>query len=223
MAAIVNDTQIINPIYGSPGNLQPEENRPTADHKAGTKTLPVSDKVDISEEARSLSETKGADKTDSSSQIELTEEEEREVEALQKKDREVKAHEMAHMAAGAGIVRGAPTYEYQAGPDGKRYAVGGHVNIDTAPEKDPEKTIQKMQQVKRAALAPADPSGTDLAVAAKASRAESEARSDRLEEKIEESVEQKEAQDKSSPENELAVQENLPETPVAGTTISVTI
>ena len=223
MMSIVNDTQLTNPIYGSSGNLPPEENRANADNKAGNQANPASDKVDISEEARSLSETKGADKTDSSSQIELTEEEEREVEALQKKDREVKAHEMAHMAAGAGIVRGAPTYEYQAGPDGKRYAVGGHVNIDTAPEKDPEKTIQKMQQVKRAALAPADPSGTDLAVAAKASRVESEARSDRVEEKIEESVEKKEAQGNSSPENELAVQEDPPETPAVGTTLSVTI
>jgi hypothetical protein len=223
MTSIGNDTQLTNHIYRSSGDLQPEENRANADHKAGNKTPPASDKVDISEEARSLHDTKGADKTGPSSQIELTEEEQREVEELQKKDREVKAHEMAHVAAGGGIVRGAPTYEYQTGPDGKRYAVGGHVNIDTAPEKTPEKTIQKMQKVKRAALAPADPSGTDLAVAAKASRTEAEARSDRVEEKIEESMEKKEAQDKYSPENELAVQGDPPETPAVGTTLNLTV
>ena len=76
MTSIGNDTQLANHIYGSSGNLPSEENRAKADHKAGNKTSPGSDKVDISEEARSLSETKGVDKTDSSSQIELTEEEE---------------------------------------------------------------------------------------------------------------------------------------------------
>ena len=89
MTSIVNDTQLTNHIYGSTGSLPPQENRATADYKDGTKTTPAPDKVDISEEARSLSETHGGEKTDSSSQHELTEEEQREVEALQKKDREV--------------------------------------------------------------------------------------------------------------------------------------
>ena len=50
-----------------------------------------------------------------------------------------------------------------------------------AVEGDPEATIQKMQQVRRAALAPSDPSSADRAVAAKAQRAERQARAEQRE------------------------------------------
>ncbi|MFP4521204.1 MAG: putative metalloprotease CJM1_0395 family protein [Fibrobacterota bacterium] len=116
----------------------------------------------------------------------LSDEEKKEVEELKKRDREVRNHEQAHVAAGGQYVKGGPTYEFQTGPDNKRYAVGGHVDIDTSPESDPEKTIAKMQQVKRAALAPAEPSGADRAVAGKASSREAEARAELREEKQEE-------------------------------------
>ncbi|MBN1131257.1 MAG: hypothetical protein JXA71_19865 [Chitinispirillaceae bacterium] len=101
---------------------------------------------------------------------ELSDEEKREVRELKKRDKEVKAHEAAHVAAGGAYVRGGATYEYQVGPDGRKYAVGGEVAIDSSPvPDDPRATIRKMQRVKAAALAPAQPSGTDRAVAAKAS------------------------------------------------------
>ena len=64
------------------------------------------------------------------------------------------------------------------GPDGKMYAVGGEVKIDTSRENDPEATIRKMQQVRRAALAPTPPSATDRSVAAQASQIEAQARTD---------------------------------------------
>lgn len=98
----------------------------------------------------------------------LTEEEKKQVEELKRRDREVKAHEQAHMAAAAGLA-GAPSYEYQSGPDGKRYAVGGEVGLRTSGSSDPEKALREAEIVKRAATAPADPSSTDRAVAAKAS------------------------------------------------------
>jgi hypothetical protein len=102
----------------------------------------------------------------------LTEDERRQVEKLKKRDAEVKAHEAAHVASGGQYVRGGASYEYQTGPDGKKYAVGGEVSIDTSPvSDDPQSTITKMQTVKRAALAPAQPSGQDEAVAAQASAA----------------------------------------------------
>jgi len=101
------------------------------------------------------------------SEKELPENEKREVEKLKQRDREVRQHEQAHMAAGAGLTGGA-NYSYQVGPDGKRYAIGGEVSIDVSSEKDPQATIIKMGRVKRAALAPADPSGADRAVARKA-------------------------------------------------------
>jgi hypothetical protein len=101
---------------------------------------------------------------------ELSDEETREVNELKKRDKEVKAHETAHVAAGGAYVRGGASFEYQVGPDGKKYAVGGEVSIDTsAVAGDPQATIRKMQVVKAAALAPAQPSGADRAIAAKAS------------------------------------------------------
>ncbi|MCR9176389.1 MAG: hypothetical protein NXI19_10370 [Alphaproteobacteria bacterium] len=98
----------------------------------------------------------------------LTEEEQQVVEELQARDAEVRRHEQAHAAVG-GQYAGSPTYTYQQGPDGGRYAVGGEVSIDSAPiEGDPEATILKLQTVRRAALAPAEPSAQDRAVAAAA-------------------------------------------------------
>lgn len=99
----------------------------------------------------------------------------RRVDELKARDREVRAHEQAHKSAG-GQYAGAVSYDYRQGPDGKRYAVGGEVSIDVSPEKDPEATIAKMRQVRAAAMAPAEPSGQDRAVAAQATQLESEAR-----------------------------------------------
>ncbi|MBN1758980.1 MAG: hypothetical protein JW863_11710 [Chitinispirillaceae bacterium] len=117
-----------------------------------------------------------AQREEPSSSAELTPDEKKQVTELKKRDREVKAHEAAHMAAGGSYVRGSATYSYQSGPDGKRYAVGGEVAIDTSPEDDPNATIRKMQTVRSAALAPANPSGQDRSVAAAASAQEAKAR-----------------------------------------------
>lgn len=98
----------------------------------------------------------------------LTDEEEAVVRDMAGADREVRRHEQAHAAAG-GAHAGAPSYQYEQGPDGKRYAVSGEVSIDTSPvQGDPKATIAKMQQVKAAANAPAQPSGQDRAVSAAA-------------------------------------------------------
>jgi hypothetical protein len=71
---------------------------------------------------------------------------------LQGIDTAVRAHEAAHMAAGAGLASGA-SFSYVQGPDGRGYAVGGEVGIDTSSESTPEATIAKMQQVRAAAQA----------------------------------------------------------------------
>mgnify|MGYP000386241584 CR=1 FL=1 len=86
---------------------------------------------------------------------------------LQARDREVRAHEAAHKAVG-GALAGGMSFTYQTGPDGRQYAVGGEVSIDSGPERDPQATIAKMRQVIAAALAPAEPSAQDRAVAAQA-------------------------------------------------------
>jgi len=96
---------------------------------------------------------------------------------LAARDREVRAHEQAHSAVG-GQYAGAAQYQYQRGPNGVRYAVAGEVPIQIGKEPTPEATLQKAQVVKRAALAPAEPSPQDRRVAAEASRLMTEARQD---------------------------------------------
>lgn len=117
---------------------------------------------------------------------ELSEAEEEQVAELRRADREVRRHEAAHAAVG-GAFAGAPTYTYERGPDGQLYAVAGQVSIDTTPvDGDPAATIQKLQIVRAAALAPGDPSAQDRAVAAQAEagirRAQAELQAQRSEE-----------------------------------------
>lgn len=97
------------------------------------------------------------------------------VRALQNRDREVRAHEQAHLAAASGISVSGPSYDYQQGPDGVRYAIGGSVGIEVSPARTPEETAQKARIIQSAALAPAQPSGQDLAVAARARQMELQA------------------------------------------------
>lgn len=109
----------------------------------------------------------------------LTAEEREQVEKLEQRDREVRRHESAHMAAAGGQAKGGATFEYETGPDGKRYAVGGEVQIDTSEVRgNPRATIAKMQQVRRAANAPAEPSSQDRQVAAQARASEQRARAE---------------------------------------------
>lgn len=116
----------------------------------------------------------------------LSTEDEKQVEELKKRDREVRQHEQAHLAAGAGIVVSGPTYQFQRGPDGKEYAIGGEVQIDASPiPDDPEATIRKMQQVQAAALAPAEPSPQDRKVASQAAKNQAKARAELIQNKSE--------------------------------------
>lgn len=95
---------------------------------------------------------------------------------LRHRDREVRNHEQAHIAASGGLLRGGASFSYQRGSDGKLYAVGGEVRIDTSPvPENPKATIQKAQQIRAAALAPANPSAQDRAVAASANAIEATA------------------------------------------------
>ncbi|WED76914.1 putative metalloprotease CJM1_0395 family protein [Aeromonas allosaccharophila] len=101
---------------------------------------------------------------------------EQQVQDLIERDQEVRTHEQAHQSAG-GEYASSPTYQFTQGPDGKRYATGGEVQIDTsAVPGDPAATIAKMQQIRSAALAPAEPSAQDLAVARSAAASEAKAR-----------------------------------------------
>lgn len=122
---------------------------------------------------------------------ELSDDEKRMVEQLKARDQEVRQHEQAHQSAGAGYA-GAASFTYQKGPDGKNYAIGGEVSIDTSDAGTPEATAAKMRIVRAAALAPANPSGQDLSVAAAASKREMEAMREAREIKAEEAEEKRE-------------------------------
>jgi len=107
---------------------------------------------------------------DAAGKEELSEEDQRKVDELEKIDRKVRTHEQAHLSAAGGYARGGANYNFVTGPDGKRYANAGHVNMDTSPEKTPEATIRKAETVRKAALAPADPSPSDRQIAADATK-----------------------------------------------------
>jgi hypothetical protein len=94
----------------------------------------------------------------------LTSDQQQQVSDLRQRDAEVRQHEAAHQAAG-GAHAGGASYTYQRGPDGKNYAVGGEVQVDVSQASTPQATISKMDQIKAAALAPAEPSPQDQRVA----------------------------------------------------------
>ncbi len=114
-------------------------------------------------------------KNNPGSPAQLSPEEQQAVLQLKQRDIEVKAHESAHLANAGQYAAGGPSYTYQTGPDGRRYAIGGEVPIDVGKEKTPEQTLQKMRIVRRAAMAPANPSSADRSIAAAAGMAEAEA------------------------------------------------
>lgn len=100
----------------------------------------------------------------------------REIQSLKDRDREVKIHEQAHLNAAGGIAISDPHFSYTTGPDGQRYAVGGDVSIDaSAVPGDPQATLRKAEAIRRAALAPAQPSSQDYSVASEAAAMASKA------------------------------------------------
>ncbi len=84
---------------------------------------------------------------------------------LRARDRKVRAHELLHYRTGRPYTR-APEYWFVTGPRGRRFAITGVTLFDTTLDtSDPEQAIRKLQALKRAALAPRDPSRIDLRVA----------------------------------------------------------
>lgn len=169
-------SQAVSSTYAS---TQAQSNR-TAGQKSPNATPPGAlpgedaDSVQISVEGQARSQQ-------ASGPGQLSEEEQQQLKELQARDREVRAHEQAHRSAGGQYVRGAINYTYQRGPDGQLYAVGGEVSIDTsAIPNDPEATARKMEQVRRAALAPSNPSPQDRQVTAEAARRAAQAQAESL-------------------------------------------
>lgn len=133
-------------------------------------TLPTSETVTAaSDQSRRNGQTSSqGDDASSEEDKKKAQQEEKVIQDLKKRDAEVRTHEQAHKTAG-GQYAGSPAFEMTKGPDGQSYATGGHVNIDiSAIPDEPQATLNKMSQIKSAALAPAEPSAQDLKVAARA-------------------------------------------------------
>ncbi len=108
------------------------------------------------------------------------------IEQLKKIDREVRLHEQMHLSAAGSYARGGATFQYTTGPDGKKYAISGEVSIDTSDiPNNPRATITKAQVIRRAALAPAEPSAQDRSVAAEATQMEMKAKQELLKQESE--------------------------------------
>ena len=115
--------------------------------------------------------------------------ERQQIQALVARDREVRHHERAHAAVG-GQYTGSPRYVFERGPDGINYAVAGEVSISTgAIPGDPQATIQKAQIIRRAALAPLEPSAQDRSVAAQSVQLEAAARVEIQNQQVQERIE----------------------------------
>ncbi len=138
--------------------------------------------------------------------VELTMQQVQQVRELQSIDRNVKAHEAAHQAAGGGLA-GAASFSYTRGPDNQMYATAGEVPIRMQKGRTPEETIANARQVVAAAMAPADPSPQDYRVAANALKMEFEARAEATKLKAQEAQEKKEKNEKNEKNEEN--EENL--------------
>jgi len=126
-----------------------------------------------------VSRSSTANAEDKKAEQEQQQRDQRVLSQLRARDREVRAHEAAHASVGGSLVRGGPSYTLQRGPDGRSYAIGGEVQLDTSSvPNDPEATLQKSNQIRAAALAPAEPSPQDLRVAANATQMAARARVD---------------------------------------------
>ncbi|MGB1237159.1 MAG: putative metalloprotease CJM1_0395 family protein [Pseudomonadales bacterium] len=120
-----------------------------------------SEQSEVGSSAEMVSRARAAKLESEQAELQVTRE-------LAARDREVKTHEQTHAAVGAPYTS-SPSYTYTNGPDGRLYATGGEVSIDTSPvENDPQATLEKAQVIIRAALSVAEPSNADRQAAAEA-------------------------------------------------------
>jgi len=148
---------------------RPVVSEPPMVEQAGAPQESASESASRKPEQSSLSSDASEDRLEEEAAI---------VRELQARDIEVRNHERAHQSVG-GQLAGAPSYSFTKGPDGQRYAISGEVSIDVSEVSgDPSATYEKMARVRRAALAPAEPSAQDRQVAAMAAQKMNEAQAD---------------------------------------------
>jgi hypothetical protein len=145
----------------------------TSNATSGTKSGTSSGNIDGKETNADQTRNKTSGST-----VQLSEEALAQIAKLKARDLEVRQHEAAHLAVAGALATGGPSFTFQKGPDGVNYAISGEVGIDVSPGSTPEETIARARIVQAAALAPATPSGQDLAVAAQARQLEQQAQTE---------------------------------------------
>lgn len=164
--------RVISPSFSSSAGNAPA----TISSSAPSRTSSSSGASDSSEAPRS---NNAEQQRQQAAQRAQQQAEQQMIRELQARDREVRAHEQAHVAAGGNLVVSGPSYTYQRGPDGRAYAIGGKVQLDVSEvANDPEASLQKSEKIRRAALAPMEPSPQDMKVAASAGQMAARARLD---------------------------------------------
>jgi len=166
-----------------------------------SETQEASDNQDQSVDERTREEQQAQERRqqDAQEQRQL-EAEQREIQKLADRDREVRAHEQAHQAVG-GQYAGPISLSYKRGPDGQNYAVAGEVPISTSKvPNDPQATLDKAETIRRAALAPAEPSSQDRRVAAEAIQMTVEARAEIQQQQQEEFTKESTSEEKDDSE-----------------------
>lgn len=158
----------VTPAYQPPESSHPVDNVATAGNFTAQTSESDTDPSNRTLQADKLSLSNAAEQ--------LTTEDLRLIQALSQRDREVRAHEAAHLAAAGRYAGSGANFTYQRGPNGVSYAIGGEVSLDTSTPSDPQQALAKAQQIRAAALAPAQPSGQDRAVAAQATQAATQAK-----------------------------------------------
>lgn len=89
------------------------------------------------------------------------------VDDLLQQDRAARGREQTMRAAAGSLPLGAASYAYKVGPDGRLYVVESSVNFDlTEIPGDPEATLRKAEQIRKAALAPSPQDRATAALAA---------------------------------------------------------
>lgn len=91
---------------------------------------------------------------------------ERVVKRFEDADSQVRLHEQTHAASSN--LTSTPKYDYQVGPDGKLYATGGEVRIDTSIPDDEKAAQVKLDEIEDTASAPNNLSSADAQISRQA-------------------------------------------------------
>ncbi|MBD3166758.1 hypothetical protein GF324_09180 [bacterium] len=112
---------------------------------------------------------------------------------LEERDEKVRRRAEAQKAAAGSLAGGSPVYQYEIGPDGRQYAVSGHVNIKVREGRTPEERLKNAEKAERAATAGGEITPKSAQIAAEARREARRAREEIEEQKREDGNESEQA------------------------------